>query len=292
MTIKEIAEQTGMSRANIRYYETEGLLTPARQDNGYRTYTEEDANTLLRIKLLRALDIPLEEIRQVQDGAIQLPDALDRHLQVLAQRQEATERMRIVTAQMCSDAAEFSSLDADRYLLALDAAAEQALRKDVEPRLNLPWRRFWARNLDYGIYHTLLTVIPSPFSGSELAISLLTLVFMLLLEPALLHLFGTTPGKAIFGIRVTDPDGGRLTYGAALDRTWVVLWEGEAMRLPFLNLYFNYKSLTAAENSQLLPWERESELTFRDDRMWRYGLHIAVGILLGTLEFLILANGG
>ena len=115
---------------------------------------------------------------------------------------------------------------------------------------------------------------------------------MFLLEPALLHLFGTTPGKAIFGIRVIDPDGGRLTYGAALDRTWLVLWEGEAMRLPFLNLYFNYKSLTAAENGQSLPWERESELTFRDDRMWRYGLHIAVGILVGTLEFLILANGG
>ena len=42
MTMKEIENLSGMSRANIRFYETEGLLRPARDSNGYRNYSEED----------------------------------------------------------------------------------------------------------------------------------------------------------------------------------------------------------------------------------------------------------
>ncbi len=34
MTIKEIESLSGMTRANIRFYETEGLLSPARSANG------------------------------------------------------------------------------------------------------------------------------------------------------------------------------------------------------------------------------------------------------------------
>ena len=60
MTVKELEERTGLSRANIRFYEQEGLLSPLRRDNGYRDYSGEDLTTLLRIKLLRQLEIPLE----------------------------------------------------------------------------------------------------------------------------------------------------------------------------------------------------------------------------------------
>ena len=57
MTIKELEERTGMPRANIRYYEEQELIFPQRLPNGYRDYSEEDANTLEKIKLLRQLHL-------------------------------------------------------------------------------------------------------------------------------------------------------------------------------------------------------------------------------------------
>ena len=42
MTSKEMEARSGVPRANIRYYESEGLLTPARARNGYRDYSEAD----------------------------------------------------------------------------------------------------------------------------------------------------------------------------------------------------------------------------------------------------------
>ena len=38
MTIREIEDATGLPRANVRYYESLGLIHPARAANGYRDY--------------------------------------------------------------------------------------------------------------------------------------------------------------------------------------------------------------------------------------------------------------
>ena len=70
MHIKDVEQRTGLSRANIRYYEQEGLVHPARRKNGYRDYSPDDLETLLRIRLLRRLDVPIEEI---PDGSVRVP---------------------------------------------------------------------------------------------------------------------------------------------------------------------------------------------------------------------------
>ena len=78
MTIREIEEQLGLPRATVRYYEREGLLSPARGGNNYRDYTAEDVATLEKICLLRQLDMPLETIKAVQRGEVALQEALER----------------------------------------------------------------------------------------------------------------------------------------------------------------------------------------------------------------------
>ena len=43
MKIKDVEKQVGISKANIRFYEEEGLIHPARnQENNYREYSEAD----------------------------------------------------------------------------------------------------------------------------------------------------------------------------------------------------------------------------------------------------------
>ncbi|MRD47531.1 MerR family transcriptional regulator [Caenimonas koreensis DSM 17982] len=62
--IGEAASQAGVSAANIRYYEKEGLLAPhGRADNSYRLYTAEDIHQLRFIRLCRAMDMSLDEVR-------------------------------------------------------------------------------------------------------------------------------------------------------------------------------------------------------------------------------------
>lgn len=101
MKINEVEQLVGISKRNIRFYEKEGLLSPGRNaDNGYRDYGEEDVETLRKIKLLRKLDVPLEEIRRMQQGELTLADGLLRHVIQLERAQKNLGTMRSLCQEL------------------------------------------------------------------------------------------------------------------------------------------------------------------------------------------------
>lgn len=115
VTIKEAEMQTGITRQNIRYYEKIGLLQPSReQENKYRNYSEEDIRRLKLILLFRKLDMPLEEIRQLLEGTIELQDALQMQKEMLEERQQKLQAAISFCGQI--EEKELTQLDVDGYL--------------------------------------------------------------------------------------------------------------------------------------------------------------------------------
>lgn len=103
---------------------------------------------------------------------------------------------------------------------------------------------------------------------------------MFLLEPLLLSRFGTTPGKWLFGLRVTSPDGRKLTYAEGRERTAYLFWYGIRLNLPFFRLYRLYVSYTDEQQGKALPWEDGSEQTIRDHAGWRFAAAAVLAALL------------
>lgn len=64
MTIKEVETLTGITKANIRFYEKEGLLAPGRSSNNYREYSEDDVEHLRKIRIFRIMGFSVAQIRQ------------------------------------------------------------------------------------------------------------------------------------------------------------------------------------------------------------------------------------
>lgn len=87
MNIKEAERLSGVTKRNIRFYEQKGLLRPARnQENAYREYTSEDVETLKRIRALRMVDMPLEQIREVLEKRASFPATVAIHRNALQSR--------------------------------------------------------------------------------------------------------------------------------------------------------------------------------------------------------------
>ena len=92
--IGEAAKRSGIAAANIRYYEKEGLLAPqGRSDNSYRFYSEADLHRLRFIRLCRAMDMSLQEVRTLlaldwsqKADCDAARDTLDAHLQHVRSR--------------------------------------------------------------------------------------------------------------------------------------------------------------------------------------------------------------
>lgn len=86
MKINEVETLLNVSRANIRYYEKEGLISVVRKENRYRDYTEADVEALKKIILLRKLGFSIEEIRGIQNGSLSLQEVLPNNMKRLKEQ--------------------------------------------------------------------------------------------------------------------------------------------------------------------------------------------------------------
>ncbi len=125
-----------------------------------------------------------------------------------------------------------------------------------------PWRRFFARTVDLmsiGILIFLLFLFSvdylfpqniggfTKFIANPIGAAIVIYVLWLPFEALFLSLGGATPTKWVFGIHVANQTGGKLSYMQALNRTILVIVQGEGFGIPFVTLFtrlFAYRRLT------------------------------------------------
>ena len=120
MNIKQAQKLSGVSADNIRFYEKQGLLSPARDpDNNYRDYSEADIRLLKLIRALRMLDMPLEQVKAVLSGDLPLSQAAKEQ----QGRLEDRSRQLAEAIRLCEEFAALpglEELDVDALLARMD----------------------------------------------------------------------------------------------------------------------------------------------------------------------------
>jgi DNA-binding transcriptional MerR regulator len=114
--IGELAALVGVSTRTVRHYHRIGVLPePARQPNGYRSYTLRDAVLLARIRRLTELGLNLDEVRDVlaDDAGKELYEVLAELDTDLAQQEEAIRRRRARLATLLEQAADGAGFPAE-----------------------------------------------------------------------------------------------------------------------------------------------------------------------------------
>ena len=140
MKINEVEALVGITRKNIRFYEAEGLLSPRRNSqNGYRDYGETEVEVLRRIKLLRKLGLPLEEIRQMQHGAYTVGDGMRRHLVSLERERQNLEAAIRFCGTLTDRRERLEELENRRDELENRLACE----KLAKPKVSAEFMTFW-----------------------------------------------------------------------------------------------------------------------------------------------------
>ena len=161
MKINEVEAAVGVTKKNIRFYEEEGLITPSREPgNGYRSYSQADVERLRRIKLLRKLDVPLAEIREMLEGQKTLAEGMAQQLERLSTRRKDLDEAKALdllrrAAIAMQDAAQQSGR-LELYQEGRDAAHQRQINlvRDLrhaaergelilyyQPKLDIPGRR-------------------------------------------------------------------------------------------------------------------------------------------------------
>ena len=170
MKIKEVEQRTGIGRSNIRYYEREGLLRPARvNDSNYRDYTEDDVRQLNRIKVLRMMGVAPADIKLLATENISLEEVMKKRLEQLEAEVQEAKNLQKVCENVLDNKLDFYSLNEDvfsgnpeewqdrlREILEHDMVNEVITRKQVNKHLML--------SLIYGyLLNALVTFLTGDF---------------------------------------------------------------------------------------------------------------------------------
>ena len=271
MRIQELEQRTDLDRAAIRYYEREGLISPKRTANGYREYSEGDVQQLLKIKLLRQLEMSIYQIRQLQQGSEDFEKTVKAQIAHLSSRIGEQMRARTICQTICTDGADYESLDAVHYLKLMETLPEENpnsknFQEEIPQEIH-PWRRFFARSIDLSLFSMLMQFLIFVFFRlrpipEDFILMLMGIGYGVLYLPAealMLHKWGTTPGKWTMGIRLEWIEGGNLPYLEAIYRSWRVHKYGMAYGIPLVQLYFQLLRYCQLTGTSTRKWQKYNE---------------------------------
>ena len=132
----------GLSIPALRHYDEVGLLEPARvdPDTGYRSYRADQVRAARLIRALRALDLPLGEIKGVLAGGDEdrVRAVLRRHRKRLSERAQVLSEQIAALDELIEKGVHVPTLDGNRIVMINIAVNElERSRKFYEEMLDV-----------------------------------------------------------------------------------------------------------------------------------------------------------
>ena len=125
MTIKDVETLLDIPRATVRFYEKEGLISPTREGNGYRDYSDEDVEKLKKIIIFRKIGLSVEEINDLFDGVKTLEEVLDANIVNLQKQMEELKGAMKLSQKMKEDTVQIASMDVNIYWNTIEEEEKQ-----------------------------------------------------------------------------------------------------------------------------------------------------------------------
>lgn len=96
--IKQVSEFSGVSMRTLRHYDQIGLLSPKKQENGYRYYTRNDLSLLQTILFYKYLGFSLKEIKKlVKVEKIELLPHLKQQLILMEKEKQKQKLLTLIS---------------------------------------------------------------------------------------------------------------------------------------------------------------------------------------------------
>jgi len=124
-----------------------------------------------------------------------------------------------------------------------------------------PWYRYWARIFDYVLFSIFLGLVlfpkaPSILGMSDIVLNMLLIFVWIPNEAILLSTWGTTPGKWLMETRILNSEGNKLTFGEALERSFLVWLIGVGAGIPIINLVALIISHNKLRDEGFTSWDK------------------------------------
>ena len=121
---------------------------------------------------------------------------------------------------------------------------ETFIVRDLEDIRVIPWARYFARMFDL-IFICFIFALSISFLGIKVNYKIIEFLIIIpfisiFFEPFCYSLFGTTPGKFLYSIKVLNKNGSKLSFKKALKRSLQVWIRGNGFNITFIVAITNF----------------------------------------------------
>ena len=157
-----------------------------------------------------------------------------------------------------------------------------------------PWVRYWARMMDIFLFGLVFGVVagilyPPILDMHDALLGMILLPVYMFIEPIMLTVWCTTPGKALLRVSISKANGDKPTYGEALSRSVSVWVGGLAFGIPLVSLITLVSSFNKLKKDGITSWDKRGN--FRVSH-WRIGPIRVIITILFFIAFLFLIAWG
>lgn len=189
-----------------------------------------------------------------------------------------------------------------KKLINLGGIKENLLNNEWHTTPVHPWRRYFARILDVMVFGTMtfsiigmVFYVMAPSTADDLFSSLeepggqifdmiLTTFVATFFSAAFIGFIGTSIGKWIFGIKVTDQSGKPIGFKKAWDRELKVWFRGLGMGIPLVVLFTTISAYQKLRKNGATSWDEEMGLKVS------YKNNSFLQILMSVIGFIVLIS--
>ena len=137
MKIKEVEKILKVSRANIRFYEKEVLLTPTRGDSEYRNYSDKDIVKLKKIIMLRKCNISIDDIKCLFNKTKSLEEISLKQISKIDKCMKELKGAKTLCRKLSLETKNIDRINADKYMNIINKEEEKGnkfynISKDFE----------------------------------------------------------------------------------------------------------------------------------------------------------------
>ena len=149
-----------------------------------------------------------------------------------------------------------------------DSSNDSSSEKKSLNNRTIPWARYFARLFDFILvgficYVPVLIIWGSRNTNITLFQFLIVIPFIyIFFEPFCYVLWGATPGKFLYSIKVLNEDGSKLSLRKAVKRSLQVLIRGNAFGIPFLIVLANFIAFRYYEDNKQTPWDKQLRIKY------------------------------
>lgn len=168
---------------------------------------------------------------------------------------------------MAASTSEPTSPSAEDFRLSL----AKDISRDIQLTHPRPWRRFWAKQIDVWIICIGMAILwgltfpEQAANANDTAAGIVMLALFVPVDALIMSTFGTTIGKALLGITVTN-GGTRLTIGKAFNRSLNVWIKGLGLGIPIVSLFTMGSAYSDLKHSGRSSWDKDAGnvVSYRD----------------------------